>query len=213
VPPKKDRKKSTAVYEPRDLSPADCPDETALATLDTSPRDNGMFSVSDEQKHLYLKVLAETGSKTKAAVAARPDVEAKIACGYFYKLTKKDPTFAAAERAIFVSLQAQLEVVAYDHAINGTEKPIYQGGEFVGTVVEHDHGLLQFLIKRNARILGDNSYEDKKTVEHTGTQTVEHTVNFRDLPREEQRRILAERQRIREAAGVIDTNAIERRDS
>ena len=210
MPPGK-KKKSTAVYEPRDLSPADCPDDdVALATLDTTPRDTGMFSVSDEQKQLYLKTLAETGSKTKAATTARPDVEAKVACGYFYKLSKRDPSFAAAERQVFVSLQSQMEAVAYDHAINGTEKPIYQQGEFVGTVIEHDHQLLWKLMQRNARILGDNSYEEKKTVEHTGGQTVEHTVNFRDLPPEEQRRILAIRKSIRESAEVVDTTATER---
>jgi hypothetical protein len=39
------------------------------------------------------------------------------------------------------------EQVAHDHAVNGTEKPVYQQGVEVGRIREFDHRLLEFLLK------------------------------------------------------------------
>ena len=43
--------------------------------------------------------------------------------------------------------RAKREEIAHKHAIEGTEKPVYQQGSLVGTIREFDHRLLEFLLK------------------------------------------------------------------
>jgi hypothetical protein len=42
----------------------------------------------------------------------------------------------------------ELHAVAVDHALNGTKKPVFQGGVEVGEILEFDHRLLEWLLQR-----------------------------------------------------------------
>jgi hypothetical protein len=43
--------------------------------------------------------------------------------------------------------RAKREEIAHNHAVNGTDKPVYQQGKLVGVIKEFDHRLLEFLLK------------------------------------------------------------------
>lgn len=179
-------------------------DEIMLATLD-DPADQRV-PVTVEQQALYLRTLAATGSHQRAAETAHPGVKPASAAHYFTLLSRRDPDFARMRREALVQSQGELETVIYDHALNGWEEPVYQGGVQVGTVQKWDHKLMVTVARRNGRLIGDDSWEEKKTVTHEGGQTVEHKVSFRDLPKEERDRILADR---RKAQGIIDATSTE----
>lgn len=170
--------------------------------------------VTAEQRAVYLEVLAKTGSQVQAATAAHPAVSPESATHYFRALARRDTAFAEAVRQALVRVQAALETMIVDHAVNGWEEPVV----FMGKVIEgqkvrkFDHKLSLAVAKRNARLLGDDSWEDKKTVTHEGQAEVKHTINFRDLPAEERARILADARAVRHlASSTIDTTATEKK--
>lgn len=181
-------------------------DDIALATLD-SPSER-RIAVTVEQRVLFLETLAKTGSLQAAAEAAHPGVKPESASKFFRRLTQRDASFAEDVRKAVMRSQAVLETVIYDHAINGWDEPVFYEGEEVGTVRKYDHNLMVKVAKRNGRLLGDDSWEEKKVVEHQGQQTVNHTVSFRDLPKEQRDEILRRRQ---EAKRIIEAQATERK--
>ena len=60
-----------------------------------------------------------------------------------------------------VAQAGTLEDVAWDHSINGTEEPVYQGGEMVGSKLKFDHRLLERLLKAR-----DTKYIEKSASLH-----------------------------------------------
>ena len=159
--------------------------------------------VSPAQRQLYLETLAETGSHLTAARAAHPVVEPQTASSYFTGLAKRDPDFAMAVRKALLASTSKAEALLYDHGTNGWDEPVFQGGTQVGTIKKFDHKLTMAIVRRGARLLGDDSWEDKKVVEHTGGQTVNHQISMRDLSPEMRKEVMAARQRLL-AAGVND---------
>lgn len=174
----------------------DTPDR-ALATLGGSAR----APLSPQAKRLYLETLASSGSLTKAAEVARPGVKKEAALRYFEELARGDQEFAQARRDALVAVQGALESMLTDHAVNGWEEPVFgktKDGttDVIGHVTKFDHKLSLTVVRRNARILGDDSWEDKKVVEHTGGQTVEHQISMRDLPQDIRSQLLAARKKL-----------------
>lgn len=175
---------------------------------------DGRVKVSPAQRQLYLDELEKTGSHLQAARLARPGVDVRSAGLYFDGLARRDPEFAAAKRAALLSSTSRAEALLYDHGTNGWEEPVVFEGKIAVdqngnpvTIRKYDHKLTEKIVRRNARLLGDDSWEDKKVVEHTGGQTVKHEVSMRDLPPEIRAEVLETRRRLREK--VVDVNATE----
>jgi len=108
-------------------------------------------------KKRFIEVYSELGHIGKAAEA----------CGIprrtLYGWRTQDKTFAKAWADAEYASTAVLEDEAQRRAIEGTEKPVYQGGKLVGTVREYSDTLLIFLLK------GKNpKYRDNHRVELTG---------------------------------------------
>lgn len=181
-------------------------DDLALGTID-DPSEN-RSPVTIEQRVLFCEALARSGSFQKAAEVAHPGVKPESAARYFRSLVKKDADFAQEVRKALVRCQSVIETVIFDHAINGVEEDVYHNGLVVGTKVNYDHRLLLAVAKRNARLLGDDSWEEKKVVEHQGGQTVNHKVDVKNLSREDRDR-LREARRLAQEKGVIDAKATE----
>lgn len=175
-------------------------------TLVAGPGDSKL-PVSLEAKQLYLRELARTASTSMAAKAAFPQMKLASAMAYARKLKKQDPEFAEAFRLALVEAQGTAEAVAYDHAINGTDKPVFYEGDQVDTIKEYDHKLLLTVIRRNARLLGDPSWEEPKAgavVDNSTTNVqINNKVSFRKLPKAERDAIIAHRKQLVEK-GVID---------
>lgn len=102
-----------------------------------SPRDN----YRDSARMAFLGMLAQTGNVSLSAKAA------KLNKSNFYLLYKRDQKFAEAwDEAIRVSKHS-LHDEALRRAVEGVQKPVYQGGKKVGTIREYSDTLLIFMIK------------------------------------------------------------------
>jgi len=66
----------------------------------------------------------------------------------FYRHVEKDPELRSLYRAQRDARDIlAMEREAYRRAVEGNDKPVYQGGKKVGTVKEYSDGLLTFLLK------------------------------------------------------------------
>lgn len=116
----------------------------SYAVWDTALK--GLFILVGEAN---LEVLRTTGSHAAAARAATPWAASKKG-GHmtWFDLRKKDPEFAAAcEEALQHALGA-LERAAYDRALKGWKRPVYQQGQLVGHDLVVDNGLLLRVLSR-----------------------------------------------------------------
>lgn len=90
---------------------------------------------------MFLEAYAMTGNIT--AASRRSDVHRQR----HYEWLQSDPDYPA----LFLDAENQavdaLETEARRRALDGTEKPVYQGGKLVGSVVEYSDNLIQFLLK------------------------------------------------------------------
>ena len=90
----------------------------------------------------FLAALGQTANVTAACRSC------KVSRNIAYDHKAKFPEFREAwEEAEELALD-KLYSVGLDHATNGTERPVFQGGKRVGAVIEYDHGLLQWLLER-----------------------------------------------------------------
>ena len=97
-------------------------------------------AITRRKRTAFLAAFAELGTITHAARAA--GVERKSHYNWL-----KDPEYAVAfADAQEESIEA-LESEARRRAVVGNEKPVYQGGELVGTIREYSDTLLIFLMK------------------------------------------------------------------
>ena len=110
------------------------------------------------QKAAFLEGLEETHLVAEAA--KRVGIHRQRA----YEWRGADLTFAAEWAEIEERSTELLEREAYRRAAVGTDKPVYQGGEMVGTVKEYSDLLLIFLLKARRPTV----YRENQRIEHTG---------------------------------------------
>lgn len=82
----------------------------------------------------------------------------------FYQLKERDEDFALAWSQALEQGTQRLEDEALRRAVDGVEKPVYQGGEFVGTITEYSDRLLEFLLRGRRPAV----YRDGLNLEVTG---------------------------------------------
>lgn len=71
----------------------------------------------------------------------------KVAKSTIYKYRKEDAAFAEEWDEIDDAITAEIEKEAHRRAVEGVEKPIYQGGKKVGSVKQYSDRLLEMLLK------------------------------------------------------------------
>jgi hypothetical protein len=111
----------------------------------------------------FLAALADTGSVVRAVKLA------KVARSVAYEHRESDAGFAAAWKEAERIAVEQMESEARRRAVDGTLKPVFQGGKRVGEVREYSDVLLIFLLKAH-----DPKYRDKQQVEHSGAVVQTH---------------------------------------
>lgn len=77
---------------------------------------------------------------------------------------REDPAFEARFRLAVDEATERLELEARRRALEGTDKPVYQGGQLVGYIREYSDTLLIFTLKA----LKPDKYRDNAKVEHSG---------------------------------------------
>jgi hypothetical protein len=120
---------------------------------------------SERLKKRFLASFRMTGNITESCEAVGIGSRTTI-----YNWQEHDDVFAAGFREAEIQATERLESEARSRAMDGTEKPIYQGGVLVGTVVEKSDTLLIFLLKARA----PEKYRERYDVKHGGK--VDHQV-------------------------------------
>lgn len=115
------------------------------------------MSPADARRRAFLAALRECGTISRACAASGLDR------GESYKLRKADPEFAAGWDAALESFADALEDEAKRRAVDGVERPVYQGGKLVGTVVERSDRLLEVMLKAKRP-----EYRERSSVELSG---------------------------------------------
>lgn len=90
---------------------------------------------------VFLVELAKTGNVSKAVART------KIARSAVYKRRESDPAFAAAWAEAEEVAVELMEAEARRRAVEGTLRPVFQGGAMAGKVREYSDTLLIFLLK------------------------------------------------------------------
>lgn len=93
------------------------------------------------KKRAFLAAYAECGNVTQAAEIAG------IERSRHYQWKCEDPDYAEAFAAAEEQAADRLEQEARRRAVEGVEKPVFQGGKQVGVVREYSDTLLIFLLK------------------------------------------------------------------
>lgn len=110
-----------------------------------------------------------------AELAARGNVvdackKAKVVRSVAYATRTSDAAFAEAwKEAVEIAVEA-MEAEARRRAVDGTLKPIYQGGKLMCKVREYSDTLLIFLLKAHK----PERYRERHQVEHSGGTTQTH---------------------------------------
>ena len=112
-------------------------------------------------KPAFLATLRKLGNVTAAAQAAQ------VARSTVHEARQSDPDFSDAWKDALEEAGDHLEAEARRRAVEGVAKPVYQGGQKVGTIREYSDVLLIFLLK-GAR---PAKYADRQKLEHSGNVT------------------------------------------
>lgn len=124
-----------------------------------TPKKSGGNFRTQKWRAAFLEELSRTGIVLLASK--------KAGIGRFaaYKARKSDPKFAeqwddAVDEAVDLMV-----AVARSRAVNGTDKPVYQGGRQVGTIREYSDTLLIFLLKAHRPEMFRDSYDLAKALD------------------------------------------------
>lgn len=107
---------------------------------------------TQRRRRTFLTHLRATGNVTAAAE------EAGVSRSSAYALKKADADFRAAWDDAMESALDDLEAELMRRAIEGTEKPVFYGGEPVGSIRSYSDSLAMFLLRsRRPHVFGDGA--------------------------------------------------------
>ena len=114
---------------------------------------------------LFLEILSDTSNVSEACRSVG------IGRTTAYEHYHAEPDFAAAwDEAVETGTDA-LELEARRRAKDGIEKPVYQGGELVGTVREYSDTLMIVLLKAHR----PEKFRERSQVDLSGGLRINHT--------------------------------------
>ena len=124
--------------------------------------------VKHPKKRAFLAAFGEVGTVTRAAEIA------DIVRATHYNWLKDDSDYVEAFKQAEGRAADRLEQEARRRAVEGTEKPVFQGGKLVGTIREYSDTLLIFLMKGAM----PEKYKERFSSELTGKDGGPITVTF-----------------------------------
>jgi hypothetical protein len=119
-----------------------------------TPSESFHMPVDETRWRIFIETVRKTGSLRKGATAASPHQvsgERHGCVSSFVNLAKRDPQKAQELEAAISEALGNLEATIYDHAVNGTERPIFQGGVQVGKEIQFDHRTALEILRRHDR--------------------------------------------------------------
>jgi hypothetical protein len=127
-------------------------------TNGTPKKQAGNFR-TEKWKQIFIEEVARSGS---VLLSSR---KAGVCRATVYEARKVDPAFADQWDDAIDEAVDLLEAVARGRAVNGTDKPVYQGGVQVGTIRQYSDALLIFLLKAHRPERFRDSYDLAKAVD------------------------------------------------
>lgn len=115
-----------------------------------------------KKQEAFLDALRKAGNVSEACAAAG------IPRRTVYDWRDADAAFAAAWEGALDEAADTMEREAFRRAVEGVEKPVFQGGEEVGRIRDYSDTLLIFLLKA-AR---PEKYRERADVQQRGTTTI-----------------------------------------
>lgn len=119
---------------------------------------------SEKNKRAFLAAYAKCGSITEASNLAKIDRNRSA------KWRKEDPEFLAAFEEAHEEACQRVEEEMRRRAVDGYDKPVFQGGKQVGVIREYSDTLLIFYAKG----LMPDKYRERQSIEHSGGMRHEH---------------------------------------
>jgi hypothetical protein len=136
-----------------------------------------MQRVTDERKRVFIKVLAETGSRSAAAAAASPHLDGGKGCrpGYesFKSQWQRDPEFALAIQEAEQRALGKVESAIAERAFTLDERPIFdRQGNKIG--VHTDRRTANAMLLRLAERMAPGTWAQRKHHEIDGKISHDH---------------------------------------
>ncbi len=149
----------------------------------TKPR-RGCQRMTEERRQVFLKVLAETGSRSAAAAAASPHLDGGDGDrpGYesFRDLWKRDPEFALEVQRAELQALGRVESEIHKRAFTIDERPIFdRQGNKIG--VQTDSRPANQMLLRLAERLAPGTWAQRKHHEIEGKIDHQHSISVATL--------------------------------
>lgn len=128
---------------------------------------------TESRKEIYLAELRRTGLKPDACKATN------VTRVTVSRHREKDPDFAEAELQAMITYRRLIEDEIQRRGIEGVARPVYQGGEKVGSIRDYSDALLIRLAKRHIPEYRDSIKVDQRT-EHSGSLALEADLSKLD---------------------------------
>lgn len=117
------------------------------------------FATSKIAQNKFLRNLRKfSGNVTRAARAS------SVTRQTVFNLRKASEEFEEKYQEVMSELVDNMEEAAYKRAVDGVQKPVYQGGKRVGTVIEYSDPILKLMLAANL----PEKYGNKSSVEISG---------------------------------------------
>jgi hypothetical protein len=147
-----------------------------MANEITKPK-RGCQRMTEERRQVFLKVLAETGSRSAAAAAASPHLDGGDGDrpGYesFRDLWKRDPEFALKVQRAESQALGRVELEISRRAFQLDERPIFgKDGKLLG--VQKDSRPANLMLLRLAERLAPQTWQQRKHHEIDGRVSHDH---------------------------------------
>lgn len=127
-------------------------------------------TLTEEKKDKFITFLSANPNVAAAAKKIR------VSRDTLYRHKKEDEAFAQAWDSAIEEGTDALEDEAVRRALEGTKKPVYQGGKLAGHVQEYSDTLLIFLLKGRR----PEKYRDKVEVGGAGGEPITFRVVYGD---------------------------------
>lgn len=141
--------------------------QTPKTTLDpVSPK------LTQARRRAFLTAFADTGNICRAAAISGIDRK------QHYRWMRTDPKYAKAFAHALEMGGDIIEAELHRRAVEGTDRPIYQGGSLVGHERVYSDTLMALLIKRHRPEL----YRERSETKHSGEVGMRHKGEIVVLP-------------------------------
>lgn len=153
-------------------------DELAQAITDTELATSSYYTITEAERELFEvdrpKILAALEQKGNLAAALRFDktIKSKLSSVVYY--AEKYPAFKADLEMAKKIFKENLDSVVLERALEGTENPVFQKGEYIGDYKVKDNKLLMEVTKANI----PEKYDRKAYAAEHPQSTTNNTINI-----------------------------------